>query len=108
MSVADRPQTTNPFRYGDLALDDAFTDRVRELQELKADMRNGQNVVVFAPRRYGKSSLIWRASHELIAARQVLIAIAPLVGTARIVSATSKITRALGLALAITDDGPSE
>ena len=72
--MADRPQTTNPFRYGDLALDDAFTDRVHELQELKADMRNGQNVVVFAPRRYGKSSLIWRASHELIAARQVLIA----------------------------------
>ena len=58
--MADRPQTTNPFRYGDLALDDAFTDRVHELQELKADMRNGQNVVVFAPRRYGKSSLIWR------------------------------------------------
>ena len=44
--MADRPQSTNPFRYGDLALDDAFTDRVQELQELKADMRNGQNVVV--------------------------------------------------------------
>jgi AAA+ ATPase superfamily predicted ATPase len=25
-------------------------------------MRNGQNVVVFAPRRYGKSSLVWRAT----------------------------------------------
>ncbi|MBV8220208.1 MAG: ATP-binding protein [Solirubrobacterales bacterium] len=72
--MPDRTQTTNPFRYGDLALDDAFTDRVQELQELKADMRNGQNVVVFAPRRYGKSSLIWRAAHELIAARQVLVA----------------------------------
>ena len=29
-------------------------------------MRNGQDVVVFEPRRYGKSSLIWRARHELI------------------------------------------
>ena len=29
-------------------------------------MRNGQNVVVFAPRRYGKSSLVWRAAQELI------------------------------------------
>jgi alkylhydroperoxidase/carboxymuconolactone decarboxylase family protein YurZ len=37
-------------------------------------------------------------------ARQVLIAIAPLVGTARVVSATSKIARALGLALAVADE----
>jgi hypothetical protein len=68
------PSHTNPFRYGDLALDDAFIDRQDELAELKADMRNGQNVVVFAPRRYGKSSLLWRAAHELIRGRQVLIA----------------------------------
>jgi hypothetical protein len=44
----------NPFRYGDLALGEAFTDRDREGKELKADILNGQNVVVFAPRRYGK------------------------------------------------------
>jgi uncharacterized protein len=69
-----RNTPTNPFRFGDLALDDAFTDRVDELAELEADMRNGQNVVVFAPRRYGKSSLIWRATHELIAAHSVLVA----------------------------------
>src|SRR5439155_15294215 len=56
---------TNPFRYGALALDDAFTDREAELAELLADMRNGQDVVVFAPRRYGKSSLVWRASEHL-------------------------------------------
>jgi alkylhydroperoxidase/carboxymuconolactone decarboxylase family protein YurZ len=36
-------------------------------------------------------------------AQQVLITLAPLVGSARIVSATSKIARALGLALAISD-----
>jgi uncharacterized protein len=72
--MPDRNGTTNPFRYGDLALDDAFTDRMDELAELKADMRNGQNVVVFAPRRYGKSSLIRRATHELITTHSVLIA----------------------------------
>lgn len=64
----------NPFRYGDLALDEAFTDRATELEELKSDMRNGQNVVVFAPRRYGKTSLIWRAARELIRKREVLVA----------------------------------
>ena len=57
----------NPFRYGALALDEAFTDRGRETAELKTDALNGQDVVLFAPRRYGKSSLMWRVSQELIA-----------------------------------------
>jgi AAA+ ATPase superfamily predicted ATPase len=57
---------TNPFRYGALALDEAFTNREREIAELRADIRNGQDVVIFAPRRYGKSSLVWRVSQELI------------------------------------------
>ena len=63
----------NPFRFGALALDHAFADREREVSELTADVLNGQDVVVFAPRRYGKSSLIWKVSRELIA-RGVLIA----------------------------------
>jgi uncharacterized protein len=56
---------TNPFNFGDLALDQAFTDREAELAELTSDIRNGQNVVIFAPRRYGKSSLVWRAAQQL-------------------------------------------
>lgn len=36
-------------------------------------------------------------------AQQVLVTLAPLVGTARVVSATSKIARALGLAIALAD-----
>jgi uncharacterized protein len=64
---------TNPFRYGALALDEAFTDREAEIAELSADIRNGQDIVVFAPRRYGKSSLVWRVSGELIA-EDVLVA----------------------------------
>jgi hypothetical protein len=57
----------NPFRFGDLALDDAFTDRAESIAELVADMRNGQNVVLYAPRRYGKTSLVWRAANEAVA-----------------------------------------
>lgn len=64
----------NPFNFGDLALDAAFADRERELAELVADIRNGQNVVVFAPRRYGKSSLVWRAAQQLVARNQALVA----------------------------------
>jgi uncharacterized protein len=57
---------TNPFRFGALAIDEAFTDRDEELRELVADVGNGQDVVLFAPRRYGKSSLIWRAAQQLM------------------------------------------
>ena len=57
----------NPFRYGALALDEAFADREDEVRELSADIRNGQDVVVYGPRRYGKSSLVWRVSRDLIA-----------------------------------------
>jgi AAA+ ATPase superfamily predicted ATPase len=72
---------TNPFRYGDLALDETFTNRERELKELKSDLRNGQNVVVFAPRRFGKSSLVWRATQELAGSGEVLIAQVDLMAT---------------------------
>jgi uncharacterized protein len=58
--------SVNPFRYGALALDEAFTDREQETAELKADALNGQDVVLFAPRRYGKSSLLWRVAQELV------------------------------------------
>ncbi|HEX3455308.1 MAG TPA: ATP-binding protein [Gaiellaceae bacterium] len=64
----------NPFSYGDLALDDTFTNRERELSELESDILNGQNVVLFAPRRYGKTSLVWRATQELVSREGVLVA----------------------------------
>jgi hypothetical protein len=67
------PTASNPFRYGALALDEAFTDRERELKELASDVLNGQDVVIFAPRRYGKSSLVWRVQQEL-AKKRVLVA----------------------------------
>jgi AAA+ ATPase superfamily predicted ATPase len=62
--VAERHR--NPFDYGDLVADDSFTDRESELSELKSDVRNGQNVAVIAPRRYGKTSLVRTALSSLI------------------------------------------
>jgi hypothetical protein len=64
---------TNPFRFGALALDEAFTDRDRERKGLVADIRNGQDVVLYAPRRLGKSSLVWNAA-QAAAADGVLVA----------------------------------
>ncbi len=65
--------TTNPFRFGDLVADDTFTDREDELREVTADALNGQNVVIFAPRRYGKSSLMKKVIRDL-EAQDVLVA----------------------------------
>src|SRR5262245_41611429 len=57
---------TNPFTFGALALDRSFTDRDGEIRELVRDMQNGQDVLVYAPRRYGKSSLVLRAAQRAI------------------------------------------
>jgi uncharacterized protein len=65
VSVKEKREV-NPFRFGPLALDESFTDRQAEIDSLVADARNGQDVVVFAPRRYGKSSLVWRVAQELV------------------------------------------
>jgi uncharacterized protein len=71
---------TNPFTFGALALDKAFTDRDAELRELVADMQNGQDVLVYAPRRYGKSSLVLRAAQRAIR-KGVLVAYCDLMRT---------------------------
>jgi hypothetical protein len=73
-------ESLNPFQFGDLALDAAFTDREVEVAELAADMRNGQNVLVYAPRRYGKTSLVLRASEHALA-DDVLVAYCDLMKT---------------------------
>lgn len=65
--------SSNPFRFGDLVADDTFTDREDELREVTADALNGQNVVIFAPRRYGKSSLMKKVTRDL-EAKDVLVA----------------------------------
>ncbi|HZO34728.1 MAG TPA: ATP-binding protein [Gaiellaceae bacterium] len=88
---------TNPFRFGALALGDAFTDRQAELRELAAALRNGQDVLVYAPRRYGKSSLVLRAARA--AARD-----GALVGYVDLLKVTSKERFAAALARTIHRD----
>jgi hypothetical protein len=75
MSVEDAP-----FRYGNIARGDYFTDREEELQALTLDVAGGQDVVIISPRRFGKSSLIARAVDEL-RADGVLVASLDLLGS---------------------------
>src|SRR5918911_2582882 len=56
----------NPFRYGQIATGEHFTDRAREIEALVSDTRGGQSVVVISPRRYGKTSLVMRAKDRLL------------------------------------------
>ncbi len=79
MAKTGKPPT-NPFRFGGLALDEAFANREAEVQELKFDVLNGQDVVIFAPRRYGKSSLVWKAMQQLVG-HDVLVAYVNLMTT---------------------------
>ena len=84
----------NPFTFGDLALDEAFTDRETEVRELCSDLRNGQNVALIAPRRYGKTSLLRRAAQTLMA-EDVLVAEVDLMKTPTREKLAAKLARAI-------------
>ena len=73
MSPAPSPPhhspASNPFHYGTPAEGDHFTGRQEELAALLTRMRNGVNVVLLSPRRYGKTSLLHAAEARLARAR---------------------------------------
>ena len=50
----------NPFVYGETVSGENFCNRLIEVSELVEDIENGQNVIIYSPRRYGKTSLIKR------------------------------------------------
>ena len=51
----------NPFKFGSPVGDRHFTDRTEQLERICALMVNSQNLILIAPRRYGKTSLLDRA-----------------------------------------------
>jgi uncharacterized protein len=91
------PRAPNPFRFGALARDEAFTDRDDEVAELLADARNGQDVVIFAPRRFGKTSLVDRVQQRLVRDKV-------LVGQVNLMKAPTKEKLAEKLASVVYDD----
>ena len=56
---------TNPFRFGRIVNGDAFTDREADLLVLERELRGGQNILIEAPRRFGKTSLILEVKRRL-------------------------------------------
>ena len=55
----------NPFYYGGVAEENYFCNRVNEIEILKKDIKNGLNILIYAPRRFGKTSLVLKALKEL-------------------------------------------
>ncbi len=55
----------NPFYFGNEVYNDDFCNRVDELVELKKDMNSGQNLLLYAPKRFGKTSLLKKLKQEL-------------------------------------------
>jgi hypothetical protein len=55
----------NPFRYGGIVTGEDFADRKQELTSLVGELTSGQNILLYSPRRYGKSSLIMVVLEEL-------------------------------------------
>lgn len=56
---------SNPFYLQEVPVDAPFCNREKELKELQSYAEGGANVVLFSPRRYGKTSLVKRIQKKL-------------------------------------------
>lgn len=66
---------TNPYHYGTPVSGDQFAGRQTELAALENRMRDGINVVLSSPRRYGKTSLLGKAVADLLAEGAAVISV---------------------------------
>ena len=64
---------SNPFYLQEVPVDAPFCNREKELKELQSYAEGGANVVLFSPRRYGKTSLVKRIQKKLADKRAVTI-----------------------------------
>ena len=55
----------NPFSYGTIVKATNFYDRKTECERLVGTLSGGNNVVLYAPRRFGKTSLVFKAIEQL-------------------------------------------
>lgn len=56
---------SNPFKYGKTVDGPFFYGRERELEEIKLSMRSALNLIIYSPRRMGKTSVVLKALREL-------------------------------------------
>jgi len=63
----------NPFALGGVVTGKRFAGRVREIERLQQIARGGQHVYLFAPRRYGKTSLLREALADAERAKRLVV-----------------------------------
>ena len=56
---------SNPFRFGQVVSGDLFCNRKSEIKKITRDLTGGQSIVLYSPRRYGKTSLLQAVSKKL-------------------------------------------
>jgi len=54
-----------PFSFGNIVKGVHFFDRKEETKRIVSTLQGGNNIVLFAPRRFGKTSLVFKAVEEL-------------------------------------------
>jgi AAA+ ATPase superfamily predicted ATPase len=55
----------NPFHYGSIVRGNSFFDRKEERERIVETLSGGNNIVLYAPRRFGKTSLVFSAIEQL-------------------------------------------
>src|SRR5436309_14179176 len=65
MPARIKPPPSNPFRFGRIVSGDAFTDCDADLLWLERELRGGQNILIEAPRHFGKTSHILEVQRQL-------------------------------------------
>ncbi len=61
----------NPFHFGVVVSGNDFCNREEEIEELQQDIKNHQNNIIYSPRRYGKTSLIYEVFRRLSGEKQI-------------------------------------
>ena len=55
----------NPFKFGTIVEGNFFTDRNTELDQLKHKLDSENHIVLISPRRFGKSSLVFKTLSQI-------------------------------------------
>ena len=60
-----RNKLKNHFKFGSIVDEPYFTNRVKELEQIKSILYSDVHLIMMSPRRYGKTSLIMKAIKEI-------------------------------------------
>jgi hypothetical protein len=55
----------NPFKFGSIVDDPYFTNRTREIEKVRSVVESHNHLILISPRRYGKSSLVFKVVGKL-------------------------------------------